>query len=311
MHSVNNTTVRAQTVKPANKTASRDRFKIFLKWLYVLSLTIYGCFLIDSLDYCLTPYQQRPYHEAYEQLRPAGFRGQGFGVIGAAMLSFMLLYSLRKRVRLFRKWGSLSRWLDIHIYLGIMGPLFIILHSSFKVQGLVALSFWSMIAVAGSGIVGRYLYLQIPRNRRGDELSLSQILSLDERFSRDIQETLQLDPAAIAQLDRLIAAWVGKKRGLLISSLRMALNTFLRPWQIYRLRKVCAKELLLREPFLRRTVHFAWHKITLKRRMMLLNQVRQLFHYWHMFHKPFATIMYLIMIIHIGVAVWLGYTWIF
>jgi hypothetical protein len=36
-----------------------------------------------------------------------------------------------------------------------------------------------------------------------------------------------------------------------------------------------------------------------------------LFHYWHVFHKPFAFIMYIIMLIHIGIALWLGYRWIF
>ena len=60
----------------------------------------------------------------------------------------MLLYSVRKRVGFLRRLGPLSRWLDGHIFLGVFGPLLVMLHSSFKVQGLVALSFWSMVAVA-------------------------------------------------------------------------------------------------------------------------------------------------------------------
>jgi hypothetical protein len=42
-----------------------------------------------------------------------------------------------------------------------------------------------------------------------------------------------------------------------------------------------------------------------------LENIHKLFYYWHVFHKPFAIIMYLIMIVHIAISVWLGYTWIF
>jgi hypothetical protein len=41
------------------------------------------------------------------------------------------------------------------------------------------------------------------------------------------------------------------------------------------------------------------------------NAIHQLFHYWHVIHKPFAIIMYIIMFVHILVAVYVGYTWIF
>ena len=48
----------------------------------------------------------------------------------------------------------------------------------------------------------------------------------------------------------------------------------------------------------------------LRRRIALLSQVQALFHYWHVIHKPFAIIMYVIMGIHIGVALWTGYGWV-
>lgn len=289
----------------------RDRFKVFLKVLYALSLAIYIYFLFDGLDYYRTAYPDRPHHESYRELRPAGFRGHGFGILGSAMMLFMLLYSLRKRTRLFGEWGALSRWLDIHIYFGIMGPLFIILHTSFKVQGLVAVSFWSMVAVASSGILGRYLYLQIPRNRQGDELSLRQISELEANFSRDLQETLNLDEEKLYRLDQILKNQGGEEPKALKLFLEMALSDLFRPFQVYRLKRLLAGELQLREPYLHRAVQLAWRKIKLQRRVMALNQVQRLFHYWHVFHKPFAIIMYIIMLVHVGVAVWLGYAWVF
>jgi hypothetical protein len=267
--------------------------------------------VVDGLDYYRTPYMERPYHEDYRTLRPAGFQSHGFGILGSAMMLFMLLYSVRKRTRIFGEWGTLSRWLDIHIYFGVMGPLFIILHTSFKVQGLVAVSFWSMIAVATSGILGRYLYLQIPRSRSGDELNLQQIMALDESFNRDLQETLNLDEEKIYRLEEIVRSYVEKDRSTFALLMGMILRDLLRPFQLYRLKRILSRELEITEPYLHRVVQLAWRKMTLQRRIVLLNQVQQLFHYWHVFHKPFAIIMYIIMFVHVGVAVWLGYTWIF
>ncbi len=288
-----------------------DPFKVFLAILYIVSLGAYIYFVVDGLQYYRTPYQERPFHEDYRILRPAGFQGHGFGIVGSAMMLFMLLYSVRKRTRFFGEWGSLSRWLDIHIYFGIMGPLLIILHTSFKVQGLVAVSFWSMIAVASSGILGRYLYLQIPRNREGDELNLQQIMALDESFNRDLQDTLNLDEEKLFRLEEIVKSHLDKPRSTFSLLLGMLLRDLLRPLQVYKLKRTISKELRITEPYLHRVVQLAWRKMSLERRIVLLNQIQQLFHYWHVFHKPFALIMYLIMFVHVGVAIWLGYTWIF
>jgi len=129
-------------------------YKNLLRVLYILSIAVYIYFLTDGWSFYETPYQERPHMEQrYRNLRPAGFRGHTFGVIGSLMMIFMLLYSARKRMERFQKAGNLSHWLDIHIFFGIMGPLLIVLHTSFKVQGLVAVSFWSMVAVALSGVL--------------------------------------------------------------------------------------------------------------------------------------------------------------
>ncbi|RMI00125.1 MAG: hypothetical protein D6681_11445 [Calditrichaeota bacterium] len=288
-----------------------DSFKTFLRWLYLVSFALYGYFLIDGLPYYLTALQERPYHPQYEDLHPGGFRGQGFGVIGAAMMCFMLLYTLRKRSRRMRNWGKLKHWLDIHIYFGIMGPLFIILHASFKVHGLVAVGFWSMIAVALSGVVGRFLYRQIPRTDDGRQLQLRQLMAADERYSRQLQETLVLTPVELAWLDDFIEREARKNGGLMAWLWEAALEGVRRPLQLRRLRRLFKRELYLTEPHLHRVVHLAWRQIHLRRRMQRLDKIIRWFNYWHIFHKPFAIVLYVIMVIHIGVAIWLGYTWIF
>jgi len=79
----------------------------------------------------------------------------------------------------------------MHIFFGAVGPLFIILHSTFKYNGIVSVSFCSMILVALSGVLGRYLYVQIPKTIRGTELSRKeveqQITELSDQLARDYQ----------------------------------------------------------------------------------------------------------------------------
>ena len=62
------------------------------------------------------------------------------------------------------------------------------------------------------------------------------------------------------------------------------------------------------EPGLRRRFErTVARKARLRRRLLLWPRLRQIFHYWHVLHKPFAIIMYLFMIVHIGVAWMTGY----
>ncbi|NIW78011.1 MAG: hypothetical protein GWN16_00490 [Calditrichae bacterium] len=298
-------------MKPPTNQQRSDPFKVFLRSLYIISLAIYVFFILDGIDYYRTSYQERPHHGAYRQLRPAGFTGHGFGILGTTMMLLMLLYSVRKRTSLFGEWGALRRWLDIHIYFGIMGPLFIILHTSFKVQGLVAVSFWSMIAVATSGVLGRYLYLQIPRNRRGGELSLKEIEAMNQQFNQQLTDELQLNEDQFNRLEELRAANIDQKRNVFILLLSMVVKDILRPLRVHRLKRMYVAELGLSGQHLQDVVDLSYQQSILQRRIILLDRIQQLFHYWHVFHKPFAIIMYIIMLVHVGVAIWLGYTWIF
>ncbi len=88
------------------------------------------------------------------------------GWSGIVIMLLTNLYVFRKRFGALRKLGWLPGWLNFHIFCGLLGPTCIVFHSDFKVRGLVAISFWSMIVVAVSGVIGRYLYTQIARQRK-------------------------------------------------------------------------------------------------------------------------------------------------
>src|SRR4030066_1306001 len=88
------------------------------------------------------------------------------------------VYMIRKLYRKFFNIGYLKHWLEFHIFLCSVGPVLILYHTAFKFGGIVSVSFWSMAAVVLSGVIGRFIYLQIPRSIQGNELEIEDINTL-------------------------------------------------------------------------------------------------------------------------------------
>jgi hypothetical protein len=290
---------------------SRTAHEKIIILLYIISFAVILYFVIDGFSYYTSPYHDRPRSEDYGLLKPSGTRGHALGILGSAMMIFMLLYSLRKRARIFSSLGRLRHWLNVHIYFGIVGPILVILHTSFKVQGLVKVSFWSMVAVALSGVFGRYLYLQIPRDVQGESLGLQDLQILSEKLTTQIHDDVKLSEEKMASIEKVLSSGIKEAGGIISSLWAILLDDLRRPFRIRRARKKYLSRLNLPHNVQNEIIQLVLRKALLERRILFLNRVQQLFHYWHVFHKPFAIIMYIIMIVHVAVAVWLGYVWIF
>lgn len=282
----------------------RRKIRIVPVVAYALALAVLGYFLSSGWSFYTTPLPLRPRHPDYWILKPGGDLGRMFGIIGAGMMTLLLLYSVRRRVKLLRGLGMLSRWLDVHIFFGTIGPLFIVLHTSFKVHGIVAVSFWSMVAVAASGLFGRYLYQQIPRNRAGDELSLEELAELDKRLSARLGRQFELDEGALQKLRGIADAQGAESASLFGALLRTAIGDLTLRW---RLRRAVRGLGLPPGKLLQELKALIRERALLRRRIVLWNRMQELFFYWHVLHKPFALMMYVFMFVHILVAVLTGY----
>lgn len=124
------------------------------------------------------------------QIPPAGeLFGHSLGIAGFTfMLMTETLYSLRKRSRSV-KWGKMSSWLQFHIFTGLVGPFMVLLHTSWKFNGIAGVTTLFTIIIVVSGFVGRYIFTRIPRTLEGLE----------------IEGTLSLE--ALKQARRLLALW--------------------------------------------------------------------------------------------------------
>jgi hypothetical protein len=280
---------------PPTRRPSRTLARSVLGLSYAVGLGAVAYFLASGASYYLTPVAERARHPGYWTFKPGGTLGLRFGMAGLAMMTLMHVYSARKRLKPLRKAGPLRTWLDFHILLGIFGPLFVVLHSSFKVGGLVAISFWAMVAVALSGVFGRYLYLQIPRTRAGEELSLAEVQKADHDLGRRLREEFGADEALLRRIDEASAPPASAGLASMLGGLRPPAAALVRA-----LPGVPA-------PLARELAGVVREKALLRRRILLWDKLHRVFHHWHVVHKPFAIVMYLFVVVHVAVATLAGY----
>ncbi|MEW5798931.1 MAG: hypothetical protein AB1728_07970 [Bacteroidota bacterium] len=284
--------------------------RVFIFFLLLFGLTTTAFILVRNFDYYILPLEERPFHARYEELKPSGVETHGYGIIGTAMIIFgATMYSSRKRIRALSQVGKIKYFLEFHIFLCLLGPVLILYHTTFKFGGLVAVSFWSMSAVVASGIVGRYLYVQIPKGIHGDELSVKELDSHSERLHRSLIDHYGLDEVDIRKLDAL-AKPAHERRSILALLMFFLFSDMTRRARVHSIiRHLHTKEVD------RRTVHavakLANERIQLLQRIRFLEELKNIFHYWHVIHLPFTIIMFVILVIHVGVAIAFGYTWIF
>jgi hypothetical protein len=259
----------------------------------------------DGWTYYRTPRAVRGYVPVHKLLRPSGPVGQGLGIAGLLLMFVPMLYAVRKNVKRLARFGSMKTWLEVHIFAGIVGPVLVTFHTSFKFNGIVSVAYWMMIIVASSGFVGRYLYVRIPRSLRGTELTLGEL----EQRAEELKEQLAASGLPEWLIDRVNAlearchpsnrpgAWI---LSLLVGDLALRL----RLWKLRReLRRGGAHPERAAA-----TVKVIAERAVLLRRLSLLAKTKRLFDLWHVFHQPLVYFLFAIVLLHVAVVTYMGYT---
>jgi hypothetical protein len=273
--------------------------------LLILGLALVVLGLGLGLDYYLLPLEQRPFSALYEHFRPAGTFGLRYGIIGTSLIiAGVFLYSVRKRARALARLGKLKYWLEFHIFVCSVGPFLVLLHTSFKVGGLVTIAFWSMTVVALSGVFGRYVYVRIPKTVQGQFANLGQIQQQREVLLGSL--TAQLGNH-FQNVERIVAsARRTPARGFFSALLAAARFDLSRRVTLRRVRRALAGTALAAAT-LRQVVAVVSEQLSIEQQLALLAPFQRLFRYWHLFHLPLAIVMFVIVAVHITVASMFGY----
>jgi len=104
--------------------------------------------------------------------------GYMLGIVSAACMLVLLLYPLRKRYRILKFIGPLPKWFRNHMVLGVAAPIAALYHCSFQLGSLNSrIALFSALLVAGSGLVGRFIYAKIHRGLYGRKANLKELLA--------------------------------------------------------------------------------------------------------------------------------------
>ncbi len=112
-------------------------------------------------------------------------RGMGYwlGIIGGSMMLLLLVYSARKRAAWLRWIGGIPQWFQIHMVLGVVGPLLVLFHANFRLGATNSnVALICMLLVAGSGVIGRYIYTRMHANLDGNQDTLEELRAVAEKI---------------------------------------------------------------------------------------------------------------------------------
>jgi hypothetical protein len=237
--------------------------------------------------------------------------GYWVGVIGAVMMLLLLSYPLRKYVRFAHGWGNIRVWFWLHVFLGVLGPLLILLHSNFHTRSMnAAFALYSMVIVAGSGVVGRFIFQRINRGLVGEQTDFQTLLRKAGMDREDAHSRLAFAPDVEQRLKDFELREQGRAQGW-VPNFRAV---FWLPVLQYLTYRRCAKDLDVLLRSMARSQ--SWSPQDLKRRRYrakrmvdaYLNSVVRvvqfsaysfLFSLWHVAHIPFVYVLIVTTLVHV------------
>lgn len=284
--------------------------RIYITTLASIVILVFFFLLLKGIPYYSTSIEERFYHPDHNLFKPSGVFGHGLGIVGTLLILIGVFgYQAKKKFRwLATRFGRLKYWLEFHIFLCSLGPVMILFHTAFKFGGIVSISFWSMVAVVASGIIGRFIYVQIPRTIGGRELSLNEVKAMKANLGELLKGQYQLDETSYQLVLQSVNVSRQKFGTNLLSSM---FNKYLEDKKTLRQVKSTLRENGLTTSDMRQVTKLVHSELSLNNRIERLATMQKLFKYWHVAHLPFALIMLIIMVIHVVVTLMMGARWVF
>lgn len=229
------------------------------------------------------------------------FFGHSLGVLGfSMMIATETLYSIRKRVQR-ANWGRMSRWLEVHIFTGLVGPYMVLLHSSWKFNGLAGVVTFLTLVVVASGVVGRYIYTAVPRTADGAVVQTEQIQAQIASAEVALAQWAAIHPESSDQVKQAITHPArGKESGLILVLGRGVVEIYekAQAWNATRrLNRAARGQAVELSKLLRR-------RRTLQRQINSLAVSRRLLAIWHAIHIPLGMAMFVSAVVHISGAIY-------
>jgi hypothetical protein len=244
-------------------------------------------------------------------LTPTRGVGYALGIIGGSLMLLLLVYSLRKRWEWLGFLGSTPAWFRFHMVLGVLGPLCILYHANFGTGATNSnVALFAMLAVAGSGVVGRYFYSHVHYGLYGRKLELS-----DLRAGADQLRTLA---GNVGFLPELVSRLEAAEHRLLDTGPKLALLGFTRPlivalatmherWRLHRYLRRSLKASARSSPVVaaqaarlgKAARGYIDRRLAATKRVAAFSGYERLFSLWHALHIPLIFMLAIAAVVHI------------
>lgn len=228
--------------------------------------------------------------------------GYWMGLVGGVMMLFAFGYGLIKHIPALRAMGGMRRWLQIHIFFGITGPILVMLHTTFHLGSLNGtIAFCAMLLVYLSGIIGRYLYSKIHYGLGGSKARLSDVKETLVTSGRRIKSNRleRFTNKVMTHPASMIGAWwdlmtFGWSSRWLSFQLRRDMNRHLK--------KMAKRESLSRKEIARHRKAFRkqlQNYMFMLRKVALFSVYERFFSFWRHAHVPLLYLLLFSGILHV------------
>jgi hypothetical protein len=240
-------------------------------------------------------------------------RGVGYwlGIVGGSLMLVLLVYSLRKRWSWLKFLGSTPGWFRFHMVLGIAGPVCIVYHCNFSTGATNSnVALFSMLTVAGSGLIGRYIYAHIHHGLYGRKLELGELRAGADGL-RSLSGRISFLPELVARIDTA-------ERRLLKAGPHLSFLGFAKPMVVGTAALKARWEL---HHYIRQSLHagarrsavvalehkrlgltaraYVDRRLAATRRVASFEGYERLFSLWHALHIPLIFMMVIAAVIHV------------
>lgn len=307
----------SQTAIARAKRASERRHRHLLYFATSVAILLNLALAVYGFDYYKLDAAHRALSPKHDLLKPGGIIGIRLGIFGAILFLLIFLYAFRKRWAWLGRIGSTKHWLDFHILLGLSAPVIITFHSSFKFGGIAGIAYWIMITVALSGIIGRYIYAQIPRSLGSAEMSFQELQDLSQALGKQLEAQRLISSRDLTRLLRPLDTALAQRTSAIGMLFVMFRRDVAHMFGIWRLRRkalgifgtlyTIGGILPSRHKNLETIIACVKKQASLSTRILFLSKTRELFRLWHVVHRPFSYTFAVLVCIHITVALLFGF----
>jgi hypothetical protein len=245
-----------------------------------------------------------------QYLSPQTGLGYALGIIGGSMMLVLVLYPLRKRIKVLRFIGSVPHWFRAHMMLGIVGPICILFHCNFSLGATNSnVALFCMLVVSGSGIVGRYFYAKIHHGLYGRKTTLAELQARATALAGH-ETQLPLLPELMARVEReeqRLLAWGRGGLTVAVAPFLLKARSSGAARRIHRYVRSAVAAAALGSPTIaaqrtrieRVACEYAERRLRASRQVVEFKVYERLFSLWHVLHLPLFFMLLAAGIVHV------------